>query len=189
MKKLYYCAFPLVILFTSACMKNEYVLESDYSYRGDFKRYNSFSFINDVAVNKDSFLTAYRPFLEKTIQNRMEILGYKFTDKKPRLLIAYSIFGDDLKFQGYNQLELEEWLDKNDEEDEYMPTKLDMNEGTLLIQFIDSRRNHTVWQGYASGVLGNNGFNNERHLRRAVWSIFEQYRIMAEGFDMSHRGG
>ncbi len=188
MKKSLLFFLPIVVLTYSGCMKNEYILESDYSYLGDFKRYNSFSFINDVAVNKDSLLTTFRPLLEKTIQNRMEVLGYRYTDKKPRLLVAYSIFNDDLKFQGYEQPLLEDWLDKYEKDEDYSPLKLNMREGTLLIQFIDSKKNHTVWQGYASGVLGYNGQNNERNLRRAVWSIFEQYRIMAEGFDIGQRG-
>src|SRR5690606_20743835 len=95
---------------------------------------------------------------------------------------------DDMRFQGYVQPELEKWIEKEIEDDEYDPVKIDLKEGTILIQLIDTRKNNTVWQGYASGVFGNQYFNNEKYIKRAVRSIFEQYRVMAEGFDLSDRG-
>ena len=181
-------AFLLLVIFiSSSCMRREYVIEYDYDYKGTFKKYNSFYFMHNAQVEQDSTQKAFNPLLEEAIQNRMEILGYKMTKEKPRLLVAYSIYYDDMRFRGYVQPELDKWIEKEIEEDEYDPIKIELKEGTILVQLIDTRKNNTVWQGYASGVFGNSYFNNEKYIKRAVRSIFEQYRVMAEGFDISQR--
>ena len=184
-KTLLLLLIPLIFLVFFGCMRREYVIEYDYDYRGNFKKYNSFYFMHNAKVNQDSSQMAFNPLLEEAIQNRMEILGYKFSKEKPRLLVAYTIYYDDMKFRGYVQPELDKWIEKEISEDKYDPVKIDLREGTILVQLIDTKQNNTVWQGYASGVFGNSYFNNEKYIKRAVRSIFEQYRIMAEGFEIS----
>lgn len=186
-KKTLLFLIPLIILISSSCMRREYVIEYDYDYRGNFKKYNSFYFMHNAKVNQDSSQNAFNPLLEEAIQNRMEILGYKFSKEKPRLLVAYTIYYDDMKFRGYVQPELEKWIEKEINDDKYDPVKIDLREGTILVQLIDTKKNNTVWQGYASGVFGNSYFNNEKYIKRAVRSIFEQYRIMAEGFEINQK--
>lgn len=177
----------IFLIVLSSCMRREYVLEYDYDYKGNFKKYSSFNFMRNAKIDQDSAELAYKPLLEEAIKNRMEILGYKLSEDKPRLLVAYSIFYDNMKFRGYLQPELEKWVEKATDEDAYDPVKLELKEGTVLVQLIDTKKNNTVWQGYASGVFGYSNANNERHIKRAVRSIFDQYRIMAEGFDINQK--
>lgn len=177
----------IFLIVLSSCMRREYVLEYDYDYKGNFKKYSSFNFMRNAKIDQDSAELAYKPLLEEAIKNRMEILGYKLSEDKPRLLVAYSIFYDNMKFRGYLQPELEKWVEKATDEDAYDPVKLELKEGTVLVQLIDTKKNNTVWQGYASGVFGYSYANNERHIKRAVRSIFDQYRIMAEGFDINQK--
>lgn len=180
-------SFIVLLITFSSCMRREYVLEYDYDYRGNFKKYSSFNFMHNAKIDQDSAQVAFNPLLEEAIKNRMEILGYKMSKDKPRLLVAYSIFYDNMKFRGYIQPELDRWIEKETDEDKYDPVKLDLKEGTILVQLIDTKKNNTVWQGYASGVFGYSYTNNERHIKRAVRSIFDQYRIMAEGFDINQK--
>ena len=118
-KKTLLLLIPLIILISSSCMRREYVIEYDYDYRGNFKKYNSFYFMHNAKVNQDSSQNAFNPLLEEAIQNRMEILGYKFSKEKPRLLVAYTIYYDDMKFRGYVQPELEKWIEKEISDDKY----------------------------------------------------------------------
>ena len=84
--------FPLsLIIFLivlSSCMRREYVLEYDYDYKGNFKKYSSFNFMRNAKIDQDSAELAYKPLLEEAIKNRMEILGYKLSEEKPRVLVA-----------------------------------------------------------------------------------------------------
>jgi hypothetical protein len=120
--------------------------------------------------------------IEKSIVARMKFLGYKQSDVRPHLIVGFKMYSDSLKFNGYEQPEIEEWVKSQNENLDYSPKKLRMNSGTLLIQLYDRRQNRSVWQGYATTVYGGIDFSNQRHLRNAVISILDKYRFWAEGF-------
>ena len=122
------------------------------------------------------------PILAKAIKSRMELQGYKMTQKKPSLLVFYKVYYKDLKLQGYVQPEIDSWVKNEDDEAKYDPVKYSLREGTLLIQLVDARRNNTVWQGYASGVFDEKSLNDEKYLKRAVRLVFDKYRLFARGF-------
>ena len=92
------------------------------------------------------------------------------------------MFNDSLKFNGYTQPAIEEWVKNQNENIDYDPKKFNLSTGTLLIQFYDRRQNRSIWQGYATTMYGTIDFNNSRHLRNAVISILDKYRFWAEGF-------
>jgi len=185
--------FPGYILITffllmasSGCMRKDHiVVESDYSYRGNFKRYSSFTF---AKVTQDGDSSMNNPVLAKAIQSRMELQGYELTQKKPSLLVFYKVYYKDLRLQGYAQPEIESWVKREDDEAQYDPVRYNLREGTLLIQLVDARRNHTVWQGYASGVFDNHSLNDEKYLKRAVRLVFDKYRLFAHGFIVNPNG-
>ena len=92
------------------------------------------------------------------------------------------MFNDSLRFNGYNQPDIEEWARGQKDDIEYDRQKFNLSTGTLLIQFYDRRQNRSIWQGYATTLYGSIDFNNSRHLRNAVISILDKYRFWAEGF-------
>jgi len=92
------------------------------------------------------------------------------------------MFADSLRFNGYTQPDLDTWLKTRKEEMNYDKQKYNLRTGTLLIQFYDRRQNRSVWQGYATAYYGDIDFHNSRHLRNAVISILDKYRVWADGF-------
>lgn len=173
----------VVLAVVSGCMRKEHMLvESDYSYRGNFKRYTSFCF---AKVTQDGDSSMNNPVLASAIKSRMELQGYKLTERKPSLLIFYKVYYKDLRLQGYAQPEIDNWIKNEDDEAKYDPVKYNLKEGTLLVQLVDARRNHTVWQGYASGIFDQQSLKSERYLRRAVRLVFDKYRLFAKGFIMN----
>jgi hypothetical protein len=48
----------LSLLVLGSCMRNEYLVESDYSYSGTFKNYKTFDFMTEIGANKDSTRSA-----------------------------------------------------------------------------------------------------------------------------------
>ena len=173
-----------LLALSVACHSDRYVVESDYSYHSDFKKYKYFAVINRAAVNNDSSMS--NEAISREIEDRMKLQGYKAaTSKKPNLLVFHKIYYDDLTFQGFRQPDMEQWVKENvneEEEAKYDPTKYDLRKGTLLIQMVDSKNHNVVWQGYASGLFSENLKKNEKFLRRAVRNIFDQYRAFAEGY-------
>lgn len=178
MKKLW---TPLVVglLFMSCLGYKELPVEYDYSYKGNFKRYRTFDimkpagFVDTTMVNE---------VIEKSIVARMKFLGYRQASNKPHLIVGFKMFNDSLKFNGYIQPDIEEWVRNQKEDLNYDPQKYNLKTGTLLIQFYDRRQNRSIWQGYATTQYGSIDFNNSRHLKNAVISILDKYRFWAEGF-------
>ncbi len=168
------------VLFFSGCLSYEkYVVESDYSYLGKFKRYQTFDFLHDA--NYNHLESAQDTTLRNAIASRMKLQGFRQNVRNPSLLVTYKVFYDDFAFQGYQQPELEQWIRFEDDEMEYDPVKYSLRQGTLLIIFLDRKKETAVWQGYASSLFGNQQFDNDRYLKRAVRNIFDQYRLFADG--------
>lgn len=174
-----YVPVLVLILFSSCLGYKELPVEYDYSYRGNFKKYRSFDIMHPVGMDDT---TMVNEIVEKSIVSRMKFLGYRQTDTRPHLIIGFKMYNDSLRFNGYDQPDIEEWVKSQREDVEYEKRKLDLKTGTLLIQFFDRRQNRSIWQGYATALYGSISFNNERHLRNAVISILDKYRFMAEGF-------
>ena len=174
-----YMPMLILVLFASCLGYKELPVEYDYSYRGNFKKYKTFEMMRPVGINDT---TMVNEIVEKSIVSRMKFLGYRQTDSRPHLIIGFKMFNDSLRFNGYNQPDIEEWVKNQKEDLDYDPHKLNLKTGTLLIQFFDRRQNRSIWQGYATTLYGSINFNNERHLRNAVISILDKYRFMAEGF-------
>jgi hypothetical protein len=170
----------LAMIFLGSCLGyKELPVEYDYSYKGNFKKYRTFDIMKS-SNPKDS--TMVNSVIEKSIVARMKFLGYKQASNKPHLIIGFKMFQDSLKFNGYNQPDIEEWARSQREDIDYDPQKFSLNSGTLLIQFYDRRQNRSIWQGYATTMYGSIDFSNNRHLKNAVISILDKYRFWAEGF-------
>jgi hypothetical protein len=177
MRKLYFIV--LAIAFASCLGYKELPVEYDYSYKGNFKRYRTFDLMKPLGTNDSSMMSES---IEKSILARMKFLGYKRTTTRPHLIIGYKMFEDSLRFNGYVQPEIEEWVKGRREDLNYDSKKYHLKTGTLLIQLYDRRQNRSIWQGYATTQYGSIDFNNQRNLRNAVISILDKYRFWADGF-------
>ncbi len=186
--------------FFLACNSYEYVVDSDYSYTGRFNRYKSFCFGNNPGF---AGLTSDQKVIEKSLGATLQAWGYRYKEKKPDIFVMYSIYFEDFKFKGYTQPDFKLWLSENfrknpvlleedslDLTDErelvdgrlrrtYDEQSVRMTEGTVLVSFVDRRKNQTVWQGYASGVFSENTEKNDRMIRSAIIQILDEYKILA----------
>ena len=170
-----------IVLFVSGCFSyREYPVEYDYSYHGKFKKYRSYAFLENANPAYDSSVS--NEIIEKVIKDRLAIQGYKYKKEKPNLLVSYKIYFDSLKFHGYDQPDIEDWVKYSKTTIDYSKHSYTLKKGTLLIQLYDRKQDRSIWQGYATGVYGNIYFNNERQLKIAVRSILDRYKFLAEDF-------
>lgn len=177
--KVLYAPLCVLILSASCLGYKELPVEYDYSYKGNFKKYRTFDILKPTDRADSSMMN---DVIEKSIIARMKFLGYRQAETRPHLIIGFKMFNDSLRFNGYNQPEIEEWVKSQAVDLDYTPQKFTLQTGTLLIQFFDRRQNRSIWQGYATTMYGSIDFHNSRHLRNAVISILDKYRFWAEGF-------
>lgn len=174
------CVYAIVLVLCTSCLGyKEMPVEYDYSYKGNFKKYKTFDIMKPSGAVDSSMMNET---IERSILSRMKFLGYRQTENKPHLLVSFKMFEDSMKFNGYNQPEIEQWVQEGKEDINYDPKKLDMKSGTLLIQLYDRKQNRSIWQGYSTDLYGAIDFHDKRTLRNAVISILDKYRFWAEGF-------
>jgi len=206
MKKFLSLTILSLVVFGCVTME-EYVVDYDYSYKGKFGKYRTYDFVS----KSDLEFTAYDELIEGAIQTRLGTQGYRNSQKKPNLLVLYKVYFEDFYMNAYDQPELENWVkdvqlmkkddlevdlsldeltDEELEEEEqikiprdYNSFKCDLREGTLYIVLFDRRSRQSVWQGYASGLFGNENFNNKKSIKKAVASILDEYQVLAKGFN------
>jgi len=169
----------MILLLSSCISYQDYVVESDYSYKGKFIEYKSFAFQNEL--NPELSKHPMNAFIEDAIKKRLELQGYTYTEDDPNIFIAYRLYYDDFKITGYNQPLLENWMRYGNESEQYDPVQVGLKKGTLMVIMRDYKRECTVWQGYSSSLFGNENCDNDRYIRTVVRSIFDQYRIFAHG--------
>lgn len=197
--------FVLVVLLAS-CSSYDYVVDSDYSYDGNFGRYKSFTFGSNQSFTGSD---VEKELIEKHLTGTLSSWGYNRTERKPGLMILYSVYYDELSFTGFDQPQFQSWMRSNysekqvvfkkdtladgsleevlspmehySSEDSYQKVKLKLREGTILISLIDRRRHKVVWQGYASGVFGPDSQRNERVMRSAIVRIMDEFKLLAFG--------
>ena len=175
----------ITISLTSCFSVREYVIDYDYSFNGKFADYQTFSFLNEVGREGDP--SYFNQVVEDYIRQRMKTQGYIYTDNKYKtdLLLSYRLFYGNMKAKAYDQPNLEEWVEKtsNKEEDIYRPVEYEFQKGTMYVFMLDQQSEEVVWQGYANGLIGNPDFFDKNEIKRVIWSIFNQYKLLASGFE------
>ena len=164
-------------------------VESDYSYRGNFRNYRTYDFVTGSDLTADS--SRLGQSLREAIQQRLLAQGYRLNRRRPDMLVNFRVYQGDMNFHGFVQEDLSQWIKRNIEESDdtpsdarqgYQPVRLLLAEGTLLLTLIDVKTNRAVWNGYASGVTVPEGPMGEVVLRRSVRSILDRYRVFTEEF-------
>ena len=100
------------------------------------------------------------------------------SNRSPNLLVSYNIFRSDLRFRGYQQPVIKDWVVREDDDATYKRIDYNLDEGTLMISLIDAETYQVIWKGYASKMMRNQNFKNN-YFKGIVRSIFDQYPLMA----------
>ncbi len=172
----------ILIAGLGSCFSSrDYVVESDYSYSGNFKKYKTYAFFNYYKHAQDSLVPD--DLIKEAIKYRMSLLGYEEDEKNPNIIVGYKIFFQNFNFKGYDQPDIQEWLKQNsDLKEVYDPIKYKLLEGTMFIFLVDKKMNRAIWQGYNSGLIDPTYIDNEKFVRGTIRTIFDKYRIFAEGY-------
>lgn len=184
----------MTFLFSGCFTQKDYIAEYDFNYNANFKRYKTFSFMQNPITDT----TGIHHAIEKTIASRLGSQGFRLQDDKPDMLINYKIFYDEVKYRGYEQPNFDSWLKRhgtplieNDDEEEeerkltnkdenYTNIKYSENSGMLVIFVIDNKKGYTVWQGYTSAHFDHLSPNIQSDLTRATYRVMDQFRILTK---------
>ncbi|MBD8489067.1 DUF4136 domain-containing protein [Echinicola sp. CAU 1574] len=204
MKKAHLCILLTLFLSTACFSSKDFVAEYDYDYRGNFKKYKTFAFMEDTGTDSVKHI----PIIDKTIISRLNSQGFRHQIDKPDILIYYKLFVNQIRYRGYVQPEFDNWLasrgleilkeeeekDKRGEEDDidnpedrekgedYDNIKYYENDGMLIIYVIDYKKNKTIWQGYTSATFDVNSPSINLDLTRATYKVMNQFRLVTNNY-------
>ena len=185
----------LALALSGCAAMREARVDSDYSYRGNFRHYRTYDFVTGSGIIADS--SRLGQSLREAIEQRFRAQGYRRANRRPDMLVNFRVYEGDMRFHGFEQEDLSQWIKRNVEENDdtpedmrhgYQPVRLLLAEGTLLVTLIDVKTNRAVWNGYASGVTVPEGPMGEVVLKRSVRSILDRYRIFTEEFAKGSSG-
>lgn len=172
--------YLFIVLLSMSCVKQKYLVESDYSFLTEFEKFHNFTWrhFDHSQLSKAGWDSTT---VGVEIAKQMQLRGYKTMGDNADLLVISTFYDDNFKFQGYYQPDLRarKWL--KDDEQKYAKATYRFKNGTLLIQFIDNTNSNIVWQGYASGIPIGETNENNRVLKRAIRDIFDEYTVIASG--------
>ena len=103
--------------------------------------------------------------------------GIQTNSQQAHLIIGFKMFADSLKFNGYNQMDIEEWV-KTQKADLDYDKKYTLSRWHLLIQFFDRRQNRSIWQVCHNHVRPDR-FSEQPPLAQCRGFILNKYRFWA----------
>ncbi len=180
MKKLSLLFLGVWFLCNSCFMIREYPVEHDYNYLGNFNGYETFGFMDyDNGLDSSS-----NTLIKKSITNHLELLGYSYDTKSPNFLVNYFYFSDSLKYKGYEQPEMENFLKQRDDrskrKERYIKKDFEITNGTFVINFTDQENYSMIWQGYTTDLYQDQIFEDPRKTRIAVISVLKSYGFIPQ---------
>lgn len=185
MKKLLLLAVLLLTTYLARAQK--VTIETDKKLNTDFSKYKTYTWASQVDSKLDPgfyFLNDLQ--LKERIRDAVAFSlagrGYKMQRQMPDLIINFRVFDQAATLKGYDGYGTTYFGTNEVREPEDMKT-YNIKAGSILINFIDAKTGQVVWQGVASGITNNNGFDRDHNkIKQAINLIFEKYPYRADSY-------
>lgn len=165
----------IVICFITAC-SNEIQVHRDFDRSTEIHRRTTYSWLDKKEIESRNNPLVYNELNDKRIKNAVDVQlekkGYRFKSEGSELIVHYHIVIDNKTAiytdpQGYYYNNY--WSMKRVDVYRY-------REGTLIIDFMDSRNCELIWRGWATSIMDNDEISETR-IRHAIEKIFEQFPV------------
>jgi len=191
--------FVAFIISMTAYTQKDWVVGSDKSLEADFDKYKTYYWSSHAAdADNLGFLTndaVLKALLRGAIAYELDARGYLLDETNPDFLVNFRVFEDASEFRGYTGVKRDEnYWGPNEIQKNPLSLKIDaetrqpenvrfyrFNNGTLLINFVDTETATLVWAGYVTGLMEGDVFDkDETRVKDAVKVIFEEYGYRAD---------
>lgn len=116
-----------------------------------------------------------RKKVKDAIELQMKANGFEKDILNPEMLVDFSILEKDTELRKYVLNNGQDYLGfgPRSETTQMVPVE----EGTVIINFLDAETGLQVWQGFASGTLEKEDMNNLSTIKNKVGAIFEDFNF------------
>ncbi|WP_370980323.1 DUF4136 domain-containing protein [Agaribacterium sp. ZY112] len=167
----------VIILFLSACASGP-VVETQSSNDLDMSSYPSFAFFSPLSTDQNGYSSILTQTLKSTMRSALEAKGYVYQEKNPSMFVNFTTTSKQKTsvdtepammpvfplraglygaWGGYGDVDVEQYED-----------------GTLLVDLIDAKKNQMIWQGSAHAIVKEDPDANTKNLERAITRMVEK---------------
>jgi len=186
----------LFILLVSSC--NTWKFVSEYDHDADFSSYKTFGLLNWERHNDDQVSKQTKKYILMSIKSEMESRGYIYQENNADLQVSvfiiiseetsYSAYSDHYAgYSGYGSIGVGVGVGSGGASVgvvgygmpgmyPYTAVKHDYDVGTFVVDLLDPKKKRTVWQGLASGRLGNEAAK-ESKVQKDVNRLFQTFPV------------
>ncbi|WP_421869608.1 DUF4136 domain-containing protein [Marinoscillum sp.] len=170
----------LLSLVGFSCSSERFILDSDFDFSGDFRKYRSFAFMH---ISNSPVGATEEEILKSIVEKRFESMGYRHDDESPDLLVSYKFHYQPTRIVGFSQYHLNHWLrnsmdvaNLSNREKSYERKTVYLPAGSYSVYFIDAKTNRMIWQGYSGQEKP---WTHQQQLVASITRMMDQYQVVA----------
>jgi hypothetical protein len=116
-----------------------------------------------------------RKKLKDAIELQLDARGFKKDILNPEMLVDFSILENETELRKFIMTNGQDYLGwgPRSETTEMVPVE----EGTVIINFLDATSGNQIWQGFASGTLEKDDMKSLSTIQNKVGAIFEDFNF------------
>jgi hypothetical protein len=186
MKKLTYLfSFILLSAFLSSCSNKGMKVVTREDGGTEVSNYDSFAWV----ANVDNIPNVYafygpggtlvfnnnsaRKMIKEAVELQMKARGFTNDNSNPDMLVNFSVLEGPTELRTYVMNNGQDYLGLGPRSEAVRMVPVD--EGTVLINFIDAKTGTQIWQGFASGALNEEDIKSMGKVETKVGAIFEDF--------------
>ncbi|MEQ8336253.1 MAG: DUF4136 domain-containing protein [Cyclobacteriaceae bacterium] len=165
-----------LIILISGCSSSRNLIESQFNYKGHFKEYQSFGFVNPKSMNVNGLNVYDNSVIQSIIYRRFTAMGYSYDADTPDILITFRYFPEGTSLVTLQQRSLNTWINSaNKEDDQYLLRRVINDNGTLSVYFIDRESSNIIFQGFYKDYRRDN--NSDYQIISSISQLLDKYQV------------
>lgn len=178
----------LVASFIAGCASSGLNVASDRRTDVDFSDYKTFNWVSDVGEMPQNHIIvgprgvlifnnrSTRSVIMDAIETQLKAKGFSRDESNPDMLVNFTVLEQDDQLRTYTRGGYS-YLGHGPVDRE--AKMVDVEAGTVLVNFIDADSGLAVWQGFAPGALEESDVEKESVLQTKVAAIFNDFDFSA----------
>jgi hypothetical protein len=134
--------------------------------------------------NHKSYNKSSKKSIKQAIETQLLAKGFAQESNNPDLLVSYMVLNSPTQLRTFRRGSYS-YLGVGPAGGDV--EMVDVEEGTILVNFTDAETGSQVWQGYASGALEEADLKDEQTVQAKIAAIFQQFDF--SGFSLSNVQG
>jgi hypothetical protein len=169
-------------LLLAACAPLSPKIQSNSSPNLDITQYKTFGFFDELDTDH-RYESILSQSLKQSTKEQMMLRGFTYSNSSPDLLINFrsevenkqevrQVASPNIGYYGYfGRIYVDTWT-------RFEPMIDNFNEGTLIIDVVDSDKKQMVWEGIAVSRVNDKKMTNlPAHIPKLVADIFTQFPV------------